>query len=158
MLQGVSAEQAAQGKNLAVTGFEDLGKNVEKSDKEQVQAAGVEWWKQQGNDKSEKRVELNRGVKAKVARASLLRPIPLKDAGNTSGGQDGQQPQTKLKANTLHYQSRYQRHEDDSHGQAIPDEASIIWGKVIIRGPHASQNEADKNKKIGPAFARIEKL
>src|SRR5579862_8092940 len=85
----------------------------------------------------------------------VLTPTPLEHAQDPDGQQDRPQPESRADADTFGDHGRDERHKDDRHGQAIPDETIVVGREMVVGRSGSGQEHAKKHCDIKPALAWV---
>src|SRR5215813_8355781 len=119
---------------------------------------GIGCWEKKCQQNKYHRICLDRAVESQIACSARLAHVPLHHAAYADHQKDGKQPQTDAQTNAFCDERRYQRHEDDRHGQSVPHQPIVVRIEVIVSGTECSEKQADGNNDVEPAFSSVEKM
>jgi len=155
VLQGVSANNVADRKYLAVGFLENFRKDVESDDHCKVEAARISRRKEQCQQQDQDGIDLHCGVDAQIALSAQFTGAPVENAGNAKTFEHGEESKSYAHSDALGDDGREQRHEDDHDRNAIPYEAGIVGSKVIVARAERGEDERREHHKVKPALSTI---
>src|SRR4029077_19857817 len=125
VFEGMSAYQVTDRENLMVRCFTDFREHVKPSDNVQIRPSRIASRQQEGGKERKDSVYLHRHVEAQIATTMFHGEMPLNHASYANCGQNGKQPKAQFYIDALCNQSSHQRHENDGHRQAVPNESLV---------------------------------
>ena len=151
VLEGMAACPVADSIDFAVERFQDFGSPVGRRDGEYDAAVRIAGTVQRRDDEDHRdRSELHRHVGAQVLHPGERAPSPVGHAGDAEEHQRHEEKIPGAHADPLAHDRGKQRHESDRHRQAVPHQACVVRGQVVIRRADAGQRYAGEEHPVGP--------
>jgi hypothetical protein len=104
----------------------------------------------------QKAAELHQAVRAQITVAARLREIPIHYSSDADEDERRKQVQTPFRVDALCDDGPDQRHEANSHRQAVPNQRLVVRMEVIPRRAEGSERHSGEKCEVGPSLARIE--
>ena len=100
-------------------------------------------------------IKLYEAVGTQISYSSQLGPAPKPEAGYAGQEQRRQQNQSQLDADAVNYKGGNQRGEYHRHGQAIPEQADIAGGQMVVSRANGRERHSGKYDHIGQPLAVV---